>query len=104
MFTKFYDQKHQGRKLVWDHALGTVILKTRFDAGSKDLSLSLYQTIVMSLFADIDEVTFTDIKAQTRMGMYLCLDFGHSLNRMTQMTRSYGSHFRAWRAVRRKCY
>ncbi|KAK0231999.1 Cullin-4B [Armillaria nabsnona] len=67
MFTKFYDQKHQGRKLVWDHALGTVILKTRFDAGSKDLSLSLYQTIVMLLFADIDEVTFTDIMAQTRM-------------------------------------
>ncbi len=74
MFTKFYDQKHQGRKLVWDHALGTVILKTRFDAGSKDLSLSLYQTIVMLLFADVDEVTFTDIKAQTRMGTYICLD------------------------------
>ncbi|KAK0449684.1 Cullin-4B [Desarmillaria tabescens] len=67
MFTKFYDQKHQGRKLVWDHALGTVILKTRFDSGSKDLSLSLYQTIIMLLFADVDEVSFTDIKAQTRM-------------------------------------
>ncbi|KAK0204245.1 Cullin-4B [Desarmillaria ectypa] len=67
IFTKFYDQKHQGRKLVWDHALGTVILKTRFDVGSKDLSLSLYQTIIMLLFADVDEVSFTDIKAQTRM-------------------------------------
>ncbi|KAG7447049.1 Cullin-4B [Guyanagaster necrorhizus] len=67
MFTKFYDQKHQGRKLVWDHALSTVILKTHFEAGSKDLSLSLYQTIIVLLFTDVDEVSFTDIKAQTRM-------------------------------------
>ena len=40
-FVTFYKSKHQGRKLDWDHSLGTATLKARFKAGSKELTVSL---------------------------------------------------------------
>ena len=30
LFSKFYESKHARQKLEWDHALGTMSLKTRF--------------------------------------------------------------------------
>ena len=68
-YTAFYKSKHSGRKLDWDHALGTATLRARFKEGEKELSVSLYQAIVLLLFNDTDGgIPFTDIKAQTRMG------------------------------------
>ncbi|KAF4584577.1 hypothetical protein EYR40_004576 [Pleurotus pulmonarius] len=63
-FTDYYKKKHQGRVLNWDHALGTATLKGRFDPGSKELSVSLYQAIILLMFNDDDEISFADIKEQ----------------------------------------
>ena len=65
-----YKLRHSGHILSWDHALGTATLKARFDAGYKELSVSLYQAVVLLLFNDAVEIPFTDIMAQTRMGVY----------------------------------
>jgi cullin-4 len=50
------------------HALGTATLRARFPAGAKELSVSLYQAVILLLFNGADEVPFADIKTATRMG------------------------------------
>lgn len=67
-YTAFYKTKHAGRKLDWDHALGTATLRANFNAGTKELSVSLYQSIILLLFNDSDEISFRDIKSQMQMG------------------------------------
>ncbi|OSD05750.1 Cullin-domain-containing protein [Trametes coccinea BRFM310] len=66
-YTEFYKKKHQGRKLDWDHALGTATLKARFSAGEKELSVSLYQAVILLLFNDETTISYADIKEQTRL-------------------------------------
>ena len=46
VFKEFYLSKHSGRRLVWHNSLGTCILKARFDKGTKELSVSLFQVRV----------------------------------------------------------
>jgi len=67
VYHRFYKSKHQNHRLDWDHALGTATLKARFRKGPKDLSVSLYQAIVLLLFNDEDELGFKTIKEQTRL-------------------------------------
>ena len=67
-YTAFYKGRHQGHKIEWDHGLGTAILKARFKAGQKELSVSLYQCIVLLLFNDSTELSYADIMEHTRMG------------------------------------
>lgn len=67
-YTSFYISKHQGHKLTWDHALGTATLAARFAAGNKELSVSLYQCVVLLLFNDNVELAYKDIEEGTRMG------------------------------------
>ncbi|KAI0638919.1 Cullin-domain-containing protein [Trametes polyzona] len=64
-YTEFYKKHHQGRKLDWDHALGTATLKAWFKAGEKELSVSLYQAAVLLLFNEEPSLAYADIKAQT---------------------------------------
>ncbi|KAI0249475.1 Cullin-4B [Lactifluus subvellereus] len=64
-FATFYSEKHQGHKIEWNHALGTVTLRARFAAGQKELSVSLYQAIVLLLFNDMTEIQFADVKLHT---------------------------------------
>ncbi|KAI0292249.1 Cullin-4B [Multifurca ochricompacta] len=64
-FSAFYNEKHQGHKVEWNHALGTVSLRARFAAGQKELSVSLYQAAVLLLFNDISEIPFADVKLHT---------------------------------------
>ncbi|TBU26329.1 Cullin-4B [Dichomitus squalens] len=66
-FANYYKSKHQGRALDWDHALGTATLKARFKAGNKELSVSLYQAIILLLFNEEEELAYADIKEQTRL-------------------------------------
>ncbi|KAL5534761.1 hypothetical protein ACEPAG_1225 [Sanghuangporus baumii] len=66
-FEGYYKSKHKGRKLNWDHSLGTAALRARFKAGEKELTVSMYQTLVLLLFNDQDEIVFTDIKEQTQI-------------------------------------
>lgn len=67
-FTAFYGNKHQGRKLDFDHTLGTAHLKARFKGGDKELQVSLHQAIVLLLFNDQDEIGFREIKTNLGMG------------------------------------
>ncbi|KAI8983312.1 Cullin-domain-containing protein [Trametes punicea] len=66
-YAEFYKKKHQGRKLDWDHALGTATLKARFKAGEKELSVSLYQAVILLLFNEEATISYADIKEQTRL-------------------------------------
>lgn len=63
IFNKFYLAKHSGRKLQWQPTLGHCVLKACFDAGPKDLQVSLFQSLVLLLFNDCDTMTFEEIKA-----------------------------------------
>ncbi|KAI0757463.1 Cullin-4B [Daedaleopsis nitida] len=66
-YMDFYRTKHQAHKLDWDHALGTANLKVQFSSGEKELSVSLYQAVVLMLFNESDEISYGDIKQQTRL-------------------------------------
>ncbi|GBE81488.1 hypothetical protein SCP_0312170 [Sparassis crispa] len=66
-YVTFYKSKHQGHKLEWDHALGTATLRASFNTGEKELTVSLYQAVVLLLFNEAAELSFAEIKEQTRM-------------------------------------
>lgn len=72
-FGTYYKVKHAQHVLDWDHALGTASLTARFDLGAKELSVSLYQAVVLLLFNETTEMPFADIRAQLRMGSLLIL-------------------------------
>ena len=67
-YANYYKQRHTGHALDWDHALGTVTMMARFASAPKELSLSLYQAVVLLLFNESTEWRFLDILARTRMG------------------------------------
>jgi len=69
-YTSFYKVKHQGHKLDWDHSLGTATLKAQFTAGAKDLTVSLYQAVVLLLFNEEAEIGYRQILEATRMGKW----------------------------------
>ncbi|KAF5376863.1 hypothetical protein D9615_007286 [Tricholomella constricta] len=66
-YANYYKQRHSGHVLDWDHALGTATLKGRFSAGPKELSVSLYQAVILLLFNDSPEWRYPEIMEQTRM-------------------------------------
>ncbi|KAG5641761.1 hypothetical protein DXG03_004273 [Asterophora parasitica] len=63
----YYKARHAGHVLDWDHALGTATLKGRFNAGPKELSVSLYQAVVLLLFNNATELHYPEILEQTRL-------------------------------------
>jgi cullin 4 len=68
-FTEYYISKHKGHKLEWSHSLGHAVLTGRFGTGPpKDLSVSLYQAVVLLLFNEQTTLTFEDIKAGAGLG------------------------------------
>ncbi|KAI6137208.1 Cullin family-domain-containing protein [Pisolithus sp. B1] len=66
-YVKFYKSKHQGHKLDWDHSIGTATLKSRFSSATKDLTVSLYQAVVLLLFNESAELGYKQILEATRM-------------------------------------
>ncbi len=68
-FAEYYMGKYQGRRLMWQHSLGTCVLKARFTPGAKELSVSFFQTLVLLCFNEETPraVPFVEIKAATRM-------------------------------------
>ncbi|KAH9983287.1 Cullin-4B [Russula compacta] len=64
-YAAFYSEKHQGHKIEWNHGLGTVSLRACFAAGQKELSVSLYQAVILLLFNDMAEIPFADVKLHT---------------------------------------
>eukprot|EP00168_Porphyra_purpurea_P010558 TRINITY_DN2622_c0_g1_i8.p1 TRINITY_DN2622_c0_g1~~TRINITY_DN2622_c0_g1_i8.p1 ORF type:complete len:643 (-),score=301.40 TRINITY_DN2622_c0_g1_i8:244-2172(-) len=64
-FKQFYVGKHSRRKLTWQYSNASTTVRARFPAADKLLSLSLYQTVVLLLFNDNDELTVNDISSAT---------------------------------------
>ena len=68
IFREFYLEKHSGRRLVWQNALGQCVLQAHFPKGSKkELQVSLFQAVVLMLFNDSDALSLEDIAAGTRL-------------------------------------
>jgi len=66
-FEKFYYDKHTGRKLTPQHAVGTVTMMGHFKAGKKELSVSLHQATILLLFNRSPELPFSEIQAETQI-------------------------------------
>lgn len=64
-FKSFYLTKHSGRKLSWQHSDGSCTVYASFPKGTKVLQLSLCQTIVVLLFNDADELSYSSIQEGT---------------------------------------
>ncbi|KAK7207098.1 Cullin family-domain-containing protein [Myxozyma melibiosi] len=67
-FQQFYFSKQTGRKISWRHVLGHCVVKAQFPKGKKELSMSLFQTVVLLLFNDVDDgksLTYEQIKTAT---------------------------------------
>lgn len=75
IFTKFYLNKHSGRKLQWQPTLGHCVLKARFDQGPKDLQVSLFQSLVLLLFNECDSMTLEEIIQATNIEVNLQIFF-----------------------------
>ncbi|KAH8291276.1 hypothetical protein KR054_010269 [Drosophila jambulina] len=65
IFNKFYLEKHSGRKLQWQPTLGNCMLRAQFDAGPKELMVSLFQALVLLLFNDKPQLSYEEILAAT---------------------------------------
>ncbi|CAM9253342.1 unnamed protein product [Pylaiella littoralis] len=66
-FKCYYQNKYQGRRLVWQPVLGQCILKVAFPKGRKELAVSQLQTLVLWCFSTADEVSFVDVRAKTNI-------------------------------------
>lgn len=64
-FKQFYIGKHSRRKLTWQYSNASTTVRARFPTADKLLSLSLYQTVVLLLFNDADELSMEDISSAT---------------------------------------
>ncbi|KAF5292602.1 hypothetical protein FQA39_LY13935 [Lamprigera yunnana] len=62
IFLKFYTTSHSGRKLIWQPNLGHCIVKAYFANGKKELQISLFQTIVLLLFNNFNEISYKSIQ------------------------------------------
>ncbi|KQK12851.1 cullin-4 [Brachypodium distachyon] len=65
IFKEFYLSKYSGRRLMWQNSLGHCVLKVEFPKGRKELSVSLFQSVVLMLFNDAQKLSFLDIKDST---------------------------------------
>jgi cullin-4 len=64
-FQDFYLGKHSGRQLTWQNSQGHCVLKARFGSGMKELSVSLFQCVVLMLFNDAEKLSYEDIASKS---------------------------------------
>ncbi|KAN0062880.1 hypothetical protein ACQY0O_004701 [Thecaphora frezii] len=68
-FLQFYQTRNSGRRLHWQHSLGTLSLVAHFaKAGTKELNVSTFQAVVLLLFNSLgagEKLSYRDIQAQT---------------------------------------
>lgn len=66
IFTNFYE-KHtsKNRVLTWVNGLGSVTITAAFPKGSKELTMSVYQGIILMLFNSTAEMTLDHVKNVT---------------------------------------
>ncbi|KAL9649739.1 hypothetical protein ABK040_009554 [Willaertia magna] len=61
-FKEFYDSRTESRNLTWVHSLGTCQVLARFQNGDKDLLTNEFQTCILLLFNNSEELTFNQIQ------------------------------------------
>jgi len=71
-YSKYYLEKHTGRKLSWQTSGGTAELKATFGFGPDkfrrhELLVSTYQMCILLLFNDKDVLTLNQIRAETQI-------------------------------------
>jgi cullin 3 len=70
-FSKFYLEKHTGRKLSWQTAAGSAEIKATFGSGRDirrhELCVSTYQMCILMLFNEHDTLTLGQIRAHTHI-------------------------------------
>jgi cullin 3 len=70
-FTKFYLEKHTGRKLSWQTAAGAAELKASFGAPGSirkhELCVSTYQMCILLLYNEKDVLTLGEIRTKTHV-------------------------------------
>jgi len=67
VFRSFYVSKYSGRRLFWQNSLGHTVLKAHFAKQRKELSVSLFQTVILLLFNDSPSLSYRDIRESTRL-------------------------------------
>ncbi|KAI0166089.1 cullin-4A [Xylariaceae sp. FL1272] len=55
-FTAYYSSKHTGRRLTWKQSLAHCVLRANFKKGAKELLVSAYQAVILTLFNDGNDV------------------------------------------------
>lgn len=67
-YTKFYLEKHTGRKLSWQTSAGSAELKATFGSDRKYvLGVSTYQMCILLLFNDENSLTLGQIRSKTHI-------------------------------------
>lgn len=66
-FTKHYLTLHSGRNLSWAYNFGSVDIRIKFDKKVHELNMSVYCGIVVLLFGEHDELTFSQIEMLTKI-------------------------------------
>jgi cullin-4 len=54
-FDAYYVNRHTGRRLTWKHSLAHCVIKATFNKGPKELLVSAYQAVVLTLFNYTEE-------------------------------------------------
>lgn len=54
LFDSYYINKHTGRRLTWKNSLAHCVVKASFSKGPKELLVSAYQAVVLTLFNKTD--------------------------------------------------
>ncbi|KAH7335370.1 Cullin family-domain-containing protein [Rhizoctonia solani] len=66
-FEVYYKEKHDRHRMAWFHSLGTATLTSRFPSGTKEISVSMYQALVLLLFNEQDQFSVADIQSRTQL-------------------------------------
>lgn len=63
LFDAYYVNKHTGRRLTWKNSLAHCVVKASFSRGPKELLVSAYQAVVLTLFNKADgPLTYQQIR------------------------------------------
>lgn len=66
-FSKYYLEKHSGRKLSWQANLGTAELICNFASGRKELLVHSYQMCILMLYNKVNVMSYKDIEQRTKI-------------------------------------
>lgn len=68
-FVEYYKGLYKGRRVTFQNSLETCIIRANFPLGAKELSVSVFQYLVLSCFNDIDTLTVEEIQSQTNISI-----------------------------------